>query len=604
METYKDCVIITGHTHLELSAQYNYSDNNGTSAVMMHNSAVGGVRRLVNGTIDRSEVSGLSEGYIVEVYNDCVIFNGINLSQNDIMPKCSYIIRFDDDSTPAPEGSTEATQATTTSSASADTTEATTADPVETTTSADVQNITITLKSSSSDTDWVLNSDSRVVTLIDNATGTQYTATLTAAGWEVTVPDYVVDITFHRVKNGTVSHTWLAGNRGSDVNYFITGDARGHWENEVVPEYADVYLPGSFNSWDQTDAFEKTTDANVVTRTLSLAAGTYTFKVKEGSSWLGNGGTINNTTTTTSSGGWVMSASDGDCTLIATGGLYTFNFNTSTNKLIVIYTADSAKAAVAAVGADGYIYGDANIDGTVNIKDATVIQKFAADLETLEGVALKQADVTADGSVNIKDATSIQKFVADLIDKFPADEVADTTPTEPTTTNPTPDKNDELAEKYLAAYYTYSSYNQYQTLKYATKVSKDFDAVPELISNLEEIVTATGGKLIDPDAPEAIGITVYFSNNYNWSNVNAYIWGSAGTKATWPGEAMTYVGTNNMNEKIYSITLDYDEYQNIIFNDGSKQTVDITLSNKNNVGYYISGESAGKYTCTSYDYAG
>ncbi|MDO5124129.1 MAG: metallophosphoesterase, partial [Eubacteriales bacterium] len=95
METYKECVIITGHTHLELSAQYNYSDNNGTSAVMMHNSAIGGVRRLVNGTVDRTAVLGLSEGYIVEVYEDCILFNGINMYKNEVMPLCSYIIPFD-----------------------------------------------------------------------------------------------------------------------------------------------------------------------------------------------------------------------------------------------------------------------------------------------------------------------------------------------------------------------------------------------------------------------------------------------------------------------------------------------------------------------------
>ena len=67
METYKECVIITGHTHLELSAHLNYSDNNGTSAVMMHNSAIGGVRRLLNGSVNRDPVLGLCEGYIVDV---------------------------------------------------------------------------------------------------------------------------------------------------------------------------------------------------------------------------------------------------------------------------------------------------------------------------------------------------------------------------------------------------------------------------------------------------------------------------------------------------------------------------------------------------------
>lgn len=95
METYKDCIIVTGHTHLELSAHLNYNDNNGTSSPMIHNSAVGGVRRLINPTdtkTDRTAILGLSEGYVVDVYPDCVIFNGINLYYNEIMPDCTYIL--------------------------------------------------------------------------------------------------------------------------------------------------------------------------------------------------------------------------------------------------------------------------------------------------------------------------------------------------------------------------------------------------------------------------------------------------------------------------------------------------------------------------------
>ncbi len=61
------------------------------------------------------------------------------------------------------------------------------------------------------------------------------------------------------------------------------------------------------------------------------------------------------------------------------------------------------------------IYGDANLDGDVNIKDATLIQKVTAGLETLEFVQARWcADVNLDGYVNIKDATAIQKYVAGL----------------------------------------------------------------------------------------------------------------------------------------------------------------------------------------------
>ena len=74
-----------------------------------------------------------------------------------------------------------------------------------------------------------------------------------------------------------------------------------------------------------------------------------------------------------------MTASAGDCTLNASGGTYTFNFNTSTNKLIVLYTP--AAKSLAAVGTDvQYKFGDADQNGTVNVKDATAIQKCIAGL--------------------------------------------------------------------------------------------------------------------------------------------------------------------------------------------------------------------------------
>ena len=635
METYKECVIITGHTHLELSAQYNYSDNNGTSAVMMHNSAIGGVRRLINGSVNRDDVLGLSEGYIVEVYEDCILFNGTNMYYNETMPQCSYIIPFN---TSASDKPVEDPKPTAPATKPADTTEEVTTpvdttvsedDPVETTVVTPAQEITITLKSSGADTDWVLNSTDRVVTLIDNATGKEYKANLTSAGWELKVPADVTDITFHRVKNGVVSHTWLAGNRGTDTNYFITGDSRGHWENEDTPEYADVYLPGSFNNWDQSDAFIKTSDANVVTRTLDISAGTYKFKVKEGSAWLGNGGTIQDTTTTSSAGGWEFTSSAGDCTLVATGGVYTFNFNTSTNKLTVIY--EGKAKAIASVGAEGYIFGDADLDTDINIKDATMIQKHSASLLAIEGKGLVQADVNADNSVNIKDATDIQKYVAGLLDKFVAeDKVIPTetteattvpvtttvtvTETEETTEEPTtefvslpvvtvPEYDEENIENLLAANYIYSSYDQYQALKYNLKVTKDSTVTDNLIAELEAIIKAAGGSLADSDIPVSDEITVYFTNNYNWGTVKAYVWGTAGTKSSWPGEAMTYVKTNNQSQKIYSITFSHEDYQNIIFTDGTKQTVDITLTGENGTGYYIDGEISGKYTCSTYTFA-
>ena len=129
-------------------------------------------------------------------------------------------------------------------------------------------------------------------------------------------------------------------------NYTFTG-----WDKDfsnitgnltVTAQYADnrVYLLGSFNGW-ATDTVMTTTSGNVVTTKLTLAAGTYTFKILYKDVWYGNYGTIEDTTTTTSATGWEMVDGYDDCTLAATGGNYTFNFNTSTNMLEVIYLADA-----------------------------------------------------------------------------------------------------------------------------------------------------------------------------------------------------------------------------------------------------------------------
>ena len=79
----------------------------------------------------------------------------------------------------------------------------------------------------------------------------------------------------------------------------------------------------------------------------------------------------------------------------------------------------------------GYIRGDSNFDRKINVKDATFLQKCLAGLEEfnrndyIAGVPeqpvehsgryiARVSDMTMDGVVNIKDATAIQKYVAGI----------------------------------------------------------------------------------------------------------------------------------------------------------------------------------------------
>lgn len=80
-------------------------------------------------------------------------------------------------------------------------------------------------------------------------------------------------------------------------------------------------------------------------------------------------------------------------------------------------TGDDTKPSEPSV--DKGILGDVNGDGKVNIKDATMIQKFAAKIIDLTDDENLRADVNADNKNNVKDATAIQKFVAKIETGYP-----------------------------------------------------------------------------------------------------------------------------------------------------------------------------------------
>ena len=65
----------------------------------------------------------------------------------------------------------------------------------------------------------------------------------------------------------------------------------------------------------------------------------------------------------------------------------------------------------------GFI-GDVNGDGTTNIKDAVIIQKYIVHILDFTNEQIKVADVNSDGIVDIKDATNIQKYVVRLTNKL------------------------------------------------------------------------------------------------------------------------------------------------------------------------------------------
>ena len=123
------------------------------------------------------------------------------------------------------------------------------------------------------------------------------------------------------------------------------------------------------------------------------------------------------------------------------------------------------------------------------------------------------------------------------------------------------------------------------------------------------VIYNTGSEPTDPPTeptdPPSGSKTLYFQDKLNWSSVKAYMWkdSSGHNNADWPGVNMAYVETTpNSNEKIYSITFNPDEFDRIIFTNGSgTQTVDIVMGTSGTC-YYCTTASGGKYNVSSYQY--
>lgn len=171
--------------------------------------------------------------------------------------------------------------------------------------------------------------------------------------------------------------------------------------------------------------------------------------------------------------------------------------------------------------------------------------------------------------------------------------------------------------------YENSSREDYKTILKDTTWSKiDKEKFEKTDENSEELIVATkdgkysykitsteviyGGTLEENNENstqdselEDQKITYYFEKPDSWgSTIYAHIWINGGTGGTsWPGLQMTNVGTQN-GKSIYKIEITedmafYEGHNRIIFNDGTKQTINITTSSGNNNKIYkcISNEN-------------
>lgn len=62
--------------------------------------------------------------------------------------------------------------------------------------------------------------------------------------------------------------------------------------------------------------------------------------------------------------------------------------------------------------------GDVNRDGVINIRDATLVQKYVSEIVTFSEQEIFLGDVNFDGVVDMQDAILIQKYILELITEF------------------------------------------------------------------------------------------------------------------------------------------------------------------------------------------
>lgn len=95
LQKYPNVIWMSGHTHLDFELGYNYSNENDTACHMIHNSAVIGSTRpnSTNDGLDYNNGNGYnSQGYVVEVYENDVVYYGANLTDEMYYPAYCYIM--------------------------------------------------------------------------------------------------------------------------------------------------------------------------------------------------------------------------------------------------------------------------------------------------------------------------------------------------------------------------------------------------------------------------------------------------------------------------------------------------------------------------------
>ncbi len=174
-----------------------------------------------------------------------------------------------------------------------------------------------------------------------------------------------------------------------------------------------------------------------------------------------------------------------------------------------------------------YVLGDATLSGEVDIKDATAVQKFAANMMSFSEKAELSANADQNEEINIRDASTIQKYLAGV-----------------KISNP-------VGEKF---YYSGG------------------EIIPPVTVPTEPTEATT-----TPETVLESGYT-YVLNEAGWNTVYCHYWNNGGSESSsWPGVQMEKISDN-----LYRFKLPTDStgntFRNVVFNaNSSPQTQDLVV---------------------------
>ena len=660
MEANPEIIMLNGHSHIDFKYGYNFDNEEGKTCYTVHIPSTSSTTQPDNGgalkAYDQTMHANSSQGYITDVYDDYVVFNGTDLAFNAIYPAYTYMVDYTGEElvkNNMEDFGYDTNKVTVDISKLTDAPKAVICTVV--TEKGDmIDTLPMTKNSDGTYSAEVFADGAKVYFTINTDKGILKTSAFDNANCKISLGYQI--LTFPptaEINENVNAHFWGDGGNGTEwPGYAMTKDSSGNFVARIpASDYTGVvfnegpspaaktgnleiagYLSSKIGNLyttiaDDDDTKPTTKPAETQPATTKATEAVTTEVTTEATEV-----TTEATTVATEPTEVTTEATEAtiptETTAIITETTEPTEVITSTPDESTVTTTAEVPTTETTAPQVNYLYGDADLNGKVNVKDATTVQKHTAKMLTLEDVAYTQADVTGDGKVNIKDATAIQKYVAKIIAVFPVEESAELAMVGANGTLMAEVKN------VLGAEYQYASYDAYMALKkaYMNNVSDDelntvYDEFKKMKSKnplasigsavtIGDVNIGETGKGIpwhldsengsdNNTGPGPEGeITVYFSNTNNWSVVKAYVWGSSPLQ-TWPGADMTDTGLkSDSGKKLYKITFDASKYNKIIFTNGSEQTVDITLpATADGTVYHLSTKEGAKYTVGSYAYS-